>query len=100
MRLNSIHEISLNFVKYSNAEQQQHTHKCKTITQGEPRKVALPQRGEAEGLDDRGHRVSLDKRTQRPRRHHAERINDWRSIHPELDDEGKQDREVAVLGRQ
>ena len=98
--LDGIHEGALHLVEDDNTEEQQHQHKSKAVANRRPGEVALTQRSEAESFDNGGHRIGLDQKAQRAFLHHAERINDWRSVHPELDDECKENGEVAIFGRQ
>lgn len=98
--LNGVHEGALHPIKDNDAEKQQHHHKAEAIAERGPTEVSLPQRSEAESLDDRGHRIGLDERAKRALGHHAEGIDDRRGIHPELHDEGEEDGQVAIFGGQ
>ena len=102
--LHRIHETLLDLVEDHDAKAQQQAHEHETVDQPPPTdELAGPQEAVFEGLDDGGDGIEAHKRMDGDAEEaHAvgltQRINDRRSVHPELDQEGEEDLEVAVFG--
>ena len=88
----------MDFVEDDDAEEEEEAHEGEGVGEGGPGEVALAEGGELEGLDDGGHGVGHDEGAEGALRDHTQGIDDGGAVHPELDDEGEQDAEVAVFG--
>ena len=98
LTLHRIHEGALDLVEDDDAEEEEDGHEGEGIAKGEPGEIAFTKGSVFEGLDDGGHRVQHDQCATFLVGHHAQWINDRRGIHPQLDDEAKEDGEVTVFG--
>ena len=100
-----IHKALLHLVENQDTKSEDDKHENKTISQPAPAdELASTQGPMLEGLDDGGHGVEAHDGG-KVHAHHllaghlAQRIDDRRSIHPQLNDEREKDLQVAVLGR-
>ena len=98
-RLHSVHEGALHLIEDHDAETEEHDHKGKGIAEHPPFVATHAEHTILEELDDSREGIQLHDEHQFRIGDGRERVDDRRGIHPQADEEGEQQLQVAVLGR-
>ena len=98
--LDSINEPPLGMIENHNSNSQQNYCKRCAVAEGAPREGADAEDAVLEGFDDRRDGVGEHDGAHLGALDSAQRVDDGRRVHPELDEEAKQVGEITVLRRE
>ena len=88
----------MHFVEDHDADAEQDNHEREGIAQHPPFVAAYTEHAVLEELDDTREGIQLHDEHQFRIGDGRERVDNWRSVHPEADEEREQELQVAVLG--